>query len=135
PTDCPQRDERLGWTGDIQIFAPAASFLYDVRAFLSSWLTDLALEQKRAGGIVPLVVPNVLGDPVPAAAWGDAAVIVPWVLLERFGDGDTVRRQYESVKSWSELLIERTHERGLWAGDFQFGDWLDPHAPPENPGG
>ena len=70
PTDCPQRDERLGWTGDIQVFAPTASFLYDVRGFLDSWLRDLALEQEAGDGIVPFVVPNVLGRPRPAAAWG-----------------------------------------------------------------
>src|SRR5436309_7173343 len=69
PTDCPQRDERLGWTGDIQVFAPTASFLYDASGFLTSWLADLAAEQDAAEGIVPFVVPNiVLAPPVPAAA-------------------------------------------------------------------
>jgi alpha-L-rhamnosidase len=86
PTDCPQRDERLGWTGDIQVFAPTACFLYDSAGFLSSWLADLAAEQ-TAAGVVPFVVPNVLPMPsIPAAAWGDATVIVPWVLYQRYGD-------------------------------------------------
>ncbi|MYS48566.1 family 78 glycoside hydrolase catalytic domain, partial [Streptomyces sp. SID6013] len=86
PTDCPQRDERLGWTGDIQVFAPAASFLFDVGGFLGSWLADLAAEQ-RPDGSVPYVVPDVLYDDSPAAAaWGDAAVVVPWVLYRRSGD-------------------------------------------------
>ena len=83
PTDCPQRDERLGWTGDIEVFAPTASFLYDVRGFLDSWLRDLEIEQ--VDGVVPFVVPNVLGPAAPAAAWGDAATVVPSVLYERFG--------------------------------------------------
>ena len=86
PTDCPQRDERLGWTGDIQVFSPTACFLYDSAGFLQSWLADLAAEQERAG-IVPFVIPNVINGPLmPAAAWGDAAVIVPWVLYQRYGD-------------------------------------------------
>ena len=131
PTDCPQRDERLGWTGDIQVFAPTASFLYDVRGFLDSWLRDLALEQ--VDGVVPFVVPNVLGDARPAAAWGDAATIVPWVLHERYADVATVERQYPSMKGWADALIELAGPRRLWEGMFQFGDWLDPDAPPHLP--
>jgi len=129
PTDCPQRDERLGWTGDIQVFAPTASFLYDVRGFLDSWLRDLALEQ--VDGVVPFVVPNALGVARPAAAWGDAATIVPWVLHERYADAATVARQYDSMKAWADVLIELAGPRRLWEGMFQFGDWLDPDAPPE----
>jgi alpha-L-rhamnosidase len=92
PTDCPQRDERLGWTGDIQVFAPTASFLYDCDAFLRSWLDDVVLEQRAAGGVVPMVVPAVIpqvpGLFDPVAAWGDAITVVPAVLWERFGDLD-----------------------------------------------
>ncbi len=105
PTDCPQRDERLGWTGDIQVFAPTAAFLYDVRGFLDSWLRDLALEQ-AADGTVPFVVPDVIGIARPAAAWGDAAVIVPDVLERLLGDADTVRRQYPSAKAWVDRCLE-----------------------------
>src|SRR2546428_10278732 len=77
PTDCPQRDERLGWTGDINVFAPTACFLYDCAGFLSSWLADLAAEQ-TAVGAVPFVVPNVLTmPPIPASAWGGPAVPLP----------------------------------------------------------
>lgn len=133
PTDCPQRDERLGWTGDIQVFAPTAGFLYDVRAFLDSWLIDLALEQDD-DGMVPFVVPNVLGLARPAAAWGDAAVIVPDVLERQFGDVDTLARQYPSAKAWVELCLRLAGPARLWEGDFQFGDWLDPTAPPDRPG-
>lgn len=133
PTDCPQRDERLGWTGDIQVFAPTAGFLYDVRSFLDSWLRDLRLEQE-ADGTVPFVVPDVLGLSRPAAAWGDAAVIVPDVLERLFGDRDTLERQYPSARAWVELCLLRAGSRHIWEGDFQFGDWLDPTAPPDRPG-
>src|SRR5204862_5947871 len=70
PTDCPQRDERLGWTGDIQVFSPTAAFLYDSAGFLTSWLADLTAEQHKDGS-VPFVIPDVLRDAGPAtAAWG-----------------------------------------------------------------
>ncbi|UYO96594.1 glycoside hydrolase family 78 protein [Microbacterium sp. M28] len=131
PTDCPQRDERLGWTGDIQVFAPTASFLYDVRGFLDSWLRDLAIDQ--IDGVVPFVVPNVLGPARPAAAWGDAATVVPWVLHERFADLDTLERQYDSMAAWTDAIVALAGERRLWEGMFQFGDWLDPDAPPNQP--
>jgi alpha-L-rhamnosidase len=133
PTDCPQRDERLGWTGDIQVFAPTASFLYDVRGFLDSWLRDLAIEQFESDGIVPFVVPNVLGTARPAAAWGDAATVVPWVLHERYADTATLARQYRSMKAWTDVLVDIAGDRRLWEGRFQFGDWLDPDAPPHLP--
>jgi alpha-L-rhamnosidase len=71
PTDCPQRDERSGWTGDINVFAPTATFLYDCAGFLQSWLQDLQAEQHQFGGSVPFVVPTVLGGNPPAAVWGD----------------------------------------------------------------
>lgn len=136
PTDCPQRDERLGWTGDIEVFAPTASSLYDVRGFLTSWLRDLALEQSAADGVVPFVVPNVLqlsGRVTPAAAWSDAATIVPWTLYERYGDVGVLREAYPSMKSWVDVLLEISDGTGLWEGGFQFGDWLDPAAPPDRP--
>lgn len=132
PTDCPQRDERLGWTGDIQVFAPTASFLYDVSGFLQSWLRDLAIEQEKSGGSVPHVVPDIL-HANGAAAWGDAAVIVPWVLYERYGDKDILASQYESMKAWIAHMARAAGENHLWDEDFQFGDWLDPSAPPDKP--
>ena len=134
PTDCPQRDERLGWTGDIQVFAPTATDLFDCDGFLASWLRDLALEQEAAGGIVPFVVPHVLGRPIPAAAWGDAATVVPVVLHERYGDRQVLVDQYPSMRSWVETILGLAGERRLWEGKFQFGDWLDPAAPPQRPG-
>ncbi len=134
PTDCPQRDERLGWTGDIQIFAPTASFLHDCDAFLASWLVDLALEQEAAGGGVPFVVPDVLASGrVPTAAWGDAATVVPSVLHERFGDLGVLARQYPSAKAWTDLVLGLAGERHLWEGSYQWGDWVDPDAPSDDP--
>jgi len=132
PTDCPQRDERLGWTGDIQVFSPTASFLYDVNGFLSSWLADLAADQD-ASGAVPAVIPHILPVTLPAAAWGDAVTVVPWVLYGRYGDTRILQQQFDSMKAWVEFMRSRTGESLLWDRDFQFGDWLDPAAPPSNP--
>ncbi|NEM92503.1 alpha-L-rhamnosidase [Galbitalea soli] len=134
PTDCPQRDERLGWTGDIQVFSPTASFLYEADAFLTGWLVDLALEQKAADGVVPFIIPSVLpGRPGAAAAWGDAATVVPTVLHERFGNLGVVADQYESMKAWADTLLGMAGDRMLWEDHFQFGDWLDPDASPDFP--
>jgi alpha-L-rhamnosidase len=134
PTDCPQRDERLGWTGDIQVFSPTATFLYDCAGFLSSWLADLAAEQTEEG-IVPFIIPNILEEaPVPTAAWGDAAVFVPWVLYQRFGDKGILERQFESMRGWVDCLAAVSGDNLLWDEGFQFGDWLDPAAPPDEPG-
>lgn len=135
PTDCPQRDERLGWTGDIQVFSPTASTLFDSDAFLAAWLKDVAAEQAASGGVLGFVVPQVLPDGgQPAAAWGDAATVVPTVLFERFGDRRALAEQYPSMKSWVDKLVELSGERMLWEGMFQFGDWLDPDSPPDRPG-
>jgi alpha-L-rhamnosidase len=133
PTDCPQRDERLGWTGDIQVFAPTAAYLYDCTGMLRSWLRDLAAEQRQFG-TVPHYVPWIqLGFPiVPAAAWGDAAVIVPWTLYQRTGDLQLLREQYDSMCAWVDQVAALA-PAGRWDSGFQFGDWLDPAAPPENP--
>ncbi|MEU4226792.1 glycoside hydrolase family 78 protein [Nonomuraea sp. NPDC026600] len=135
PTDCPQRDERLGWTGDIQVFAPTASFLYDCAGTLGSWLADLAADQDESG-MVPYYIPWVGLDfpAMPTAAWGDAAVIVPWVLYERFGDLGVLEAQYDSMKGWVDHIAGIAGDDHLWDEGFQFGDWLDPAAPPDKPG-
>lgn len=133
PTDCPQRDERLGWTGDIQVFAPTASFLFDSNAFLSSWLRDVAIEQDARGGVCPIIVPQVLEwGGFPAAAWGDATAIIPDVLFQRFADRRLLAEHYPHMRDWVEVLTKRAGDRMLWEGGFQFGDWLDPDAPPEH---
>ncbi len=131
PTDCPQRDERLGWTGDIQIIAPTASFLYNCTGMLTSWLEDLQAEQD-SHGLVPLVVPDVLGYCAPMAAWGDAAVIVPMTLFERTGDVDILRRQFNSMSAWVDGLVTFRGDRLIWDDGWQLGDWLDPSAPSDN---
>ncbi|PRY32469.1 alpha-L-rhamnosidase [Umezawaea tangerina] len=133
PTDCPQRDERLGWTGDIQVFAPTACFLFDSAGFLTSWLADLAAGQHDDGS-VPSVVPDVLPDaPRAAAGWADAAVLVPWVVHQRTGDLALLRSQWPSMRAWVDHAAGLAGEDGLWSGGFQFGDWLDPDAPPDDP--
>ncbi|WP_433060231.1 family 78 glycoside hydrolase catalytic domain [Dactylosporangium sp. CS-033363] len=134
PTDCPQRDERLGWTGDLAVFAPTAAFLYDCAGLLTSWLADLAAEQEELG-TVPFYVPwvELLGPPRPAAVWGDAAVDTPWTMFERFADTGILRQQYPSMRAWVEQVAALAGERRRWDEGFQFGDWLDPAAPPERP--
>lgn len=137
PTDCPQRDERLGWTGDIQVFAPTASFLYDCSGMLSSWLKDVGAEQ-LPDGTVPWYVPVIPGGnywtPIrPGAVWGDVAVLTPWALYERFSDAKVLADQYGSAKAWVDLLDGLAGESHLWDTGFQLGDWLDPTAPPEDP--
>jgi alpha-L-rhamnosidase len=133
PTDCPQRDERLGWTGDIQVFAPTAAFLFDTAGLLGSWLADLAADQQDDGS-VPFVVPDVLRTPGPAtAAWGDAAAVVPWVLYGRTGDAGLLARQLPSMRAWVDRIADLAGKDHLWVGGFQFGDWLDPAAPPQSP--
>ena len=139
PTDCPQRDERLGWTGDLQTFAETAGFLFDTSSTIGTWLEDLAEEQiKDWQGVVPLVVPNTLGTlfgpPPPSAIWGDVAVLTPKDLYTAFGDVQVIKNQYESIKTWLDIGIKR-NSKGLWDPSIpQFGDWLDPKAPPDAPG-
>ncbi|PWW74175.1 Glycoside Hydrolase Family 78 protein [Tuber magnatum] len=138
PTDCPQRDERLGWTGDIHVFSETASFLYDCSGMLQGWLQDLAFEQMDDEHYVPpLVVPDVI-DPakfprIPQAVWQDVAIVLPWVLYTRFGDVNILYSQLASMKSWLSSGIPRDPATGLWSKTFQFGDWLDPSAPGDAP--
>lgn len=135
PTDCPQRDERMGWTGDAQVFAPTAVTLFDSAGFLANWLEDLAIEQSQRDGVVPFVVPDVLRFPVgPMAAWGDAAAVIPDVLAERLGDTGIVARQLDSMRSWVDAIVPFVGPAGVWENHNQFGDWLDPDAPPDAPG-
>ncbi|MGW7265082.1 family 78 glycoside hydrolase catalytic domain [Streptomyces sp. NPDC054842] len=137
PTDCPQRDERLGWTGDIQVFAPTASYLYDCAGMLDSWLTDVGLEQ-LPDGTVPWYVPVIPGAPMwtpiqPGAAWGDVVTLTPWALYRRFGDLDLLRRHHAMARAWVDLMERLAGPDRLWDTGFQLGDWLDPAAPPDDP--
>lgn len=130
PTDCPQRDERLGWTGDAQVFAPAAASIFDVDAFFGSWLDDVVLEQRSNDGVVPTVVPNTLGAfaAVAAAGWGDVITTVPTLLAERYGDREVRRRLAPAMAAWVDACERASGDDGLWESGFQYGDWLDPTA-------
>lgn len=142
PTDCPQRDERLGWTGDLAVFAPTAAFLGDVESFLADWLVDAELElQATPQATVPVVVPNVMkyldtGFPEPGstAVWGDAAVWVPWALWQAYGHEQTLRDAYPLMAAHVRSVAAALSPSGLWDTGFQFGDWLDPDAPADDPG-
>ncbi|MGW9114566.1 family 78 glycoside hydrolase catalytic domain [Microbacterium sp. NPDC055683] len=135
PTDCPQRDERLGWTGDIQVFAPTAGYLFDTQAFLSSWMEDVAADQARIGGIGPLYSPLIdqnLFPPSPMAAWSDVTTVVPSVLHRQFADLAVLERQYPSMRAWVDVVRGECVD-GLWEKGMQLADWLDPTAPPDRP--
>lgn len=138
PTDCPQRDERLGWTGDIHVFAPVANYLYDTCGMLQSWVKDLAAEQlESATKVPPFFCPNVFtNDPrYPTAIWGDVTIGLPWDLYMSYGDRQILHDQLESMQGWMEEGIIRDDRTRLWKEDsYQFGDWLDPKAPPDEPG-
>ncbi|WP_308192275.1 alpha-L-rhamnosidase C-terminal domain-containing protein [Curtobacterium flaccumfaciens] len=135
PTDCPQRDERLGWTGDINAFAPTAAFLHDVRGVLGSWLLDLAAEHADKG-FVPWVVPDVLSNPsTPTALWSDVAVSLPWTLYQEYADASILERAYPTATAFVRDVAGRLDTDGLWSSGFQYGDWLDPDAPDGNPAG
>lgn len=131
PTDCPQRDERLGWTGDAQMFIRTAAYLHGTADFFTKWLRDLAVDQLDNGG-VPFVIPNVLGkkggeefkDQHSSAAWGDAAVINPWTIYLVYGDKRLLSEQYDSMKAWVEYIRSQGENEFLWNTGFHFGDWL-----------
>jgi alpha-L-rhamnosidase len=138
PTDCPQRDERLGWTGDLQIFAPTAAFLYDTAGLLEGWLADLAHDQSASGVVPPFVPFAELDDVLPPldaeAGWGDAATVVPWTLYERYGDADILHTQWDSMTGWVDALAARAGaDLDFPSGGFSFGDWLDSAAPDDQP--
>ena len=127
PTDCPQRDERLGWTGDAEVFARTAAFNMDVAAFFTKWLKDVAADQLDSGA-VPHVVPDVLTRPDRAASgaagWADAAVIIPWTMYLSYGDRRLLEEQYASMARWVEYMRQRAGDDLIWDGDPHFGDWL-----------
>lgn len=124
PTDCPQRDERLGWTGDAQVFIRTACFNMEVVSFFTKWLRDLTADQLDDGS-VPFVVPHVLKTSAySSAAWGDAAVIVPWTLYLCYGDTRILEEQYGSMKAWVEYQRRQGSNEYLWNTGFHFGDWL-----------
>ena len=123
PTDCPQRDERLGWTGDAQVFSRTATFNMDVHNFFVKWLKDLALEQ-LPNGAVPHVIPNVLGEKsAGSTGWADVATIVPMNMYLAYGDKQILFQQYSSMKAWVDYMTSQS-KNNLWNTGFHFGDWL-----------
>jgi alpha-L-rhamnosidase len=132
PTDCPQRDERLGWTGDIQVFSGTACFNMDSSAFLSKYAYDLRKEQSKTGGMVPHIVPMVNLNKGGSAAWGDVATILPWNLYEFSGDIGILEDQFESMRAWVDYIWgidESSGGKRLWTEGTHFGDWLALDAP------
>jgi alpha-L-rhamnosidase len=123
PTDCPQRDERLGWTGDAQVFAPTACFNVDAATFYTKWMKDLAADQGDDGKVTD-VVPDVLNGNGGHTGWGDAAVIVPWTVYLNYGDCRILENQYESMKAWINYMETRADDDYIWQQDWHYGDWL-----------
>lgn len=144
PTDCPQRDERLGWTGDAQAFAATASTLMDAEAFWLNWLRDLEADQTDEGGVAS-VVPDIIRhedmrmggptvDNMGRAGWADAATMVPWAVYESTGSTEALVQQLDSMRRWVEHLRRRAGaDIVLPTEPFQYGDWLDPDAPGAQP--
>lgn len=125
PTDCPQRDERAGWTGDAQVFSMTAAFNFDVAAFYTKWLKDLAADQ-HDNGLVTHVVPDILSGAGGATGWADAAIIVPWTVYQSYGDKRILKEQYASMKRWVDYVAEQSKEDYLWNDPkhWHWGDWL-----------
>ncbi|ADB39587.1 alpha-L-rhamnosidase [Spirosoma linguale] len=126
PTDCPQRDERLGWTGDAEVFSRTAAFNFGVNSFFTKWLKDVSADQ-FPNGAVPFVIPDVLRGPNPsmagAAGWSDASIIIPWNMYVAYGDRRLIEQQYASMKAYQGYM-EGVAKNDLWSEGFQFGDWL-----------
>lgn len=124
PTDCPQRDERLGWSGDADIFSSTAVLNMDTYAFFKKYARDMQIEQKAHEGMLTMYAPAMGNDSGGAAIWGDAATVIPWVVYQAYGDPAILRQNYSSMKSWVDWISKNTSTKYLWTGCFQFGDWL-----------
>ncbi|MGF7142492.1 alpha-L-rhamnosidase [Anaerotaenia torta] len=127
PTDCPQRDERLGWTGDAQVFVKTAALNFDVEKFFTKWLADMAADQEEDGR-VGHVIPDILGQG-GSAAWGDASAICPWEIYLAYGNPQILASQFECMKKWVGYITSHTRDQYLWTGGTHFGDWLGLDAP------
>lgn len=123
PTDCPQRDERLGWTGDAQVFSMTAAYNFNVASFYTKWMRDVAADQ-LPDGKVPHVIPDVLKGGGGSTAWADVSLVVPWTTYLVYGDKRILEVQYPSMKAWVEYMKTRAGDDLLWTGDAHFGDWL-----------
>ncbi len=133
PTDCPQRDERQGWTGDATVFCKAASYNYDVEVFFEKWLTDLSLDQGKKGNIPNIIPQTVCWDwsttDETGAVWGDSATIIPYQMYMTYGNKKTLKNQYKTMVRYLSYISSHTKKRYLWYGCNQFGDWLGLDAP------
>ncbi len=132
PTDCPQRDERLGWLGDAQVFARTACMNYDAEQFFNKWMNDLAGDQHEdgyVGSVIPDVWTHVDDRGNSSAAWGDAMTIVPWEVYRAYGNVDVLRPQFPSMKKWVDYIGSATEQPHLWMGGWQWADWLGLDAP------
>lgn len=132
PTDCPQRDERMGWTGDAQVFAPTATFLTDTYAFYAKYLYDAWQEQKANDGMVPCVIPS-FGLKNTSSVWGDCVCMIPWTLYSFYGDKSILEDQYESMKAWIEYIRKVDGNDHGWRKVFHYGDWLALDHPIQGP--
>ncbi|MBE5893529.1 MAG: alfa-L-rhamnosidase [Lachnospiraceae bacterium] len=128
PTDCPQRDERLGWTGDAQVFIRTACLNYDCEKFFTKWLADMSAEQHE-DGCVGHIIPGSANSHNASAAWGDAAAICPWEIYMAYGNPAILEQQFESMCKWVDYITLHTTTPGLWTGGTHFGDWLGLDAP------
>lgn len=124
PTDCPQRDERLGWTGDVLVFVKAASYFYDVEKFFKKWLGDLKADQNEDGSVGQVIPDYLTGVTKPSAGWGDVATVCPWQIYLTYGDASVLEEQFDSMKQWVDYITNTTTQKGLWIGGEHFGDWL-----------
>lgn len=137
PTDCPQRDERLGWTGDAQVFANTACWQFDVKKFFTKWLNDVKCEQRDDGAIPPIVPYTNTRDrnaTVKAStAWADAATVCPWQLYRHYGDHKLLASHYDMMKKWVGYMTDISDDKYLWTGYTKkfdhYGDWLGLDAP------
>ena len=124
PTDCPQRDERLGWTGDAEVFCRTAAINYDVQNFFRKWLGDVAIEQTPEGGIRGVVPTCGVNGKRISTAWGDVATVCPWEIYKAYGDKELLRENYPMMKKWVEYMHAQGEEEFLWLGGNHYGDWL-----------
>ncbi len=129
PTDCPQRDERMGWTGDAQVFTETACYLTDPIAFYSKFLYDMGLEQQTDGGRVPDYVPNIDLSANCSSIWGDAVTIMPWTMYLHSGDLTVLRDAYPSMTAWVDYITRLDGNDHGWRRHFSYGDWLSLDAP------
>ena len=128
PTDCPQRDERYGWTGDGQIFCRAASYQYDVRQFFRKWLADMRAAQ-HDNGWVPEVIPSLTAYKPGGGAWSDAVTIIPWQMYQTYGDVSFLSDMYDAMERWLAYIPAVSTTKDLWTGCWTYGDWLALDAP------